>query len=64
MPDRQKKKWSKVMTMDVMSSDESEDGNIAVKDLTWRSDAVNSFFPKLDEEATKKDRSSKTTNQS
>ena len=42
------------MTMDVMSSDKSEDGNIAVKDLMWRSDVVNGFFPKLDEEATKK----------
>ena len=45
-------KWEKVLITELISSDESETEEdkavLVVKELTWRSDKVSSFFMKLD----------------
>lgn len=45
-------KWEKVLTSQLISSDESEIDNdkavLVVKELVWRSDRVTNFFAKLD----------------
>ena len=46
-------KWEKVLTSELISSDESEVDNddkavLVVKKLAWRSDRVTNFFAKLD----------------
>ena len=45
LPERQKEKWSKVMIADMMSSEESDEGDetIVVKPLQWRSSRVTVF---------------------
>lgn len=54
MPVKEKEKWTKVMKINMMSSEESdsEDPNnddIIVKPLEWRSAIVNRFLAKLDD---------------
>ena len=46
-------KWSKVLTSDFISSEESgeEDNSIIVKSLPWRAPRVDAFFHSLDESA-------------
>lgn len=51
MNEREKNKWSKCLTMDFMSSDESDGETIVVKTLSWRSSMVNDFFKSVDDEA-------------
>lgn len=45
-------KWERVLITELISSDESETEDdkavLVVKELTWRSDKVSSFFMKLD----------------
>ena len=55
MTDEQKKKWLPCLVADLMSSEESEDGDdgeeqiaFKVHPLLWRSDKVTSFVKKLD----------------
>ena len=50
LPKRQKEKWSKVMIADMMSSEESDEGDetIVVKPLQWRSSRVTEFFKNID----------------
>ena len=45
LPEQQKEKWSKVMIADMMSSEESDEGDetIVVKPLQWRSSRVTVF---------------------
>lgn len=50
----EKDKWMKAMVMDMMSSEESEGENIAVKELPWRSERVDDFIRKLDDQAASK----------
>lgn len=52
MAEKEKEKWSKIMSPDAMSSEESDpenDGIVLVKELPWRSQLVNDFFASLDE---------------
>ena len=49
--EREKAKWFKCLTIDLVSSDESDDETIVVKTLPWRSTLVSDFFKSLDEEA-------------
>lgn len=53
MPPKDKQKWLKVMKVDIMSSEESDSNNddIIVTPLEWRSGIVNRFLTKLDEKA-------------
>ena len=44
-----KAKWLKVLTAEMMSSDESEDDKLIVRPLPWRSGKVLHFFQALDE---------------
>ena len=47
-----KEKWAKVLTLDMMSSeesDESDDDAIIVRPLRWRHDRVAAFLHNLDE---------------
>ena len=48
--EKDKEKWSKVMTKEFMSSEESGDENnsVIVRPLPWRSNRVDSFFQSLD----------------
>ena len=53
MTDEQKKKWMPCLVPDMMSSEESEDGDeeqamFQVHPLLWRSDKVTVFIKKLD----------------
>ena len=53
MTDEQKKKWMPCLVPDMMSSEESEDGDeeqttFQVHPLPWRSDKVTAFIKKLD----------------
>ena len=43
-------KWQKILTADMMSSEESEDDTIVVKPLRWRSSKVIQFFEALDQQ--------------
>ena len=45
-----REKWQKVLTMDIMCSEENEEDKIVVKPLVWRSDKVKRFFSTLDEQ--------------
>ena len=49
--EKEKEKWNKVMTAEMMSSEESngEDDVVIVKPLTWRSGRVTRFFKELDQ---------------
>jgi len=54
-----RKKWEKVLTHDMISSDESDaDDNgkaiFSVKELLWRNERVTSFFTKLDDSMEKR----------
>lgn len=49
---RDKDKWSKVMVVSMMSSEESGDGGDEVlirRKLPWRAERVNHFFTQLDD---------------
>ena len=51
--DADRMKWGKILTSDLVSSDESDiDENdkavLVVKELGWRNDRVTTFFAKLD----------------
>ena len=50
--DGDRAKWEKVLTSELISSDESEvnddEAVLVVKELAWRSDRVANFFAKLD----------------
>ena len=50
--DSDRVKWEKVLTTDLISSDESEleedRAVLVVKELPWRSEKVSNFFKKLD----------------
>ena len=50
--DSDREKWRKVLVTQLMSSDESSNEDdqaiFIVKELSWRSDKVTSFFEKLD----------------
>ena len=48
MTSAQRDKWLKVITADLMSSEESEDDTIVVHPLPWRSSYVTSMFEKID----------------
>ena len=55
--DEQRKVWGVTMTVDLMSSEESEsdsdEATFIVRPLPWRSSKVNSFFESLDKKHTK-----------
>lgn len=51
---KEKEKWSKILVNEMMSSEESDEETIFIKELPWRSSKVDSFFHALDEEAMKK----------
>lgn len=50
MPDKEKEKWLKGFTAEMMSSEESEDDDdvITVKPLPWRSERLTTMFYRLD----------------
>ena len=48
MTSAQRDKWLKVMTTELMSSEESEDDSIVVRPLPWRSKYVTNMFEKID----------------
>ena len=54
-PDRQRKRWHKVLKFEIMSSkesgldDETREEFVVVKPLPWRSTEVNSFLLRLDQ---------------
>lgn len=52
LPEKQRKKWMSVITLDFMSSEESGSENescLVKKELPWRSDKVTKFFSELDD---------------
>ena len=51
MQQKDKEKWLKVLKVDMMSSEESENDDMIIKPLEWRSGIVNRFLLKLDEKA-------------
>ena len=55
MPEKEKEKWEKVFTADIISSEEShgdDDDVVVVKCIPWRSSKVTQFFHSLDEMGT------------
>ena len=48
MTDAQREKWLKVMTSELMSSEESEGDSIVIHPLPWRSKYVSNMFEKID----------------
>lgn len=51
-----KEKWKKVLTADFISSEESssENDDVFVKPIPWRSDLVSNFFEELDKKIKEK----------
>ena len=52
MPEKEKEKWEKVLTADIMSSEkihEDDDDVVVVKCIPWRSSKVTQLFHSLDE---------------
>ena len=56
MVEKDKEKWRKVMRPDMMTSEESmsENEELMIVPLTWRSKMVTTFFRKLDEKSMEK----------
>ena len=54
LTEEQKKKWLTVMSNDFMSSEESEEDQIVVHPLPWRTPYVNTMFSKIDAYVTEK----------
>ena len=54
MTSEQQEKWLKVVTTELMSSEESEGDDIVVHPLLWRSKYVNNMFGKIDAYCTRK----------
>lgn len=51
LSEKDREKWSKVFVTEMMSSEESDDGDdspIVVRPLPWRSNRVDNFFSQLD----------------
>ena len=48
MTNAQQEKWLKVVTTELMSSEESEGDDIVVHPLPWRSKYVTNMFEKID----------------
>lgn len=54
MAEKEKEKWEKVLTADMVSSEESDVDQpdvVFIKSLPWRADRVNDFFTQLDEKS-------------
>ena len=51
MPDKEKEKWLKGFTAEMMSSEESDEDNdvITIKPLPWRSERLTTMFYRLDD---------------
>ena len=54
LTEEQKKKWLTVMSNDFMSSEESEEDQIVVHPLPWRTPYMNTMFLKIDAYVTEK----------